>query len=350
MKILKYFLYFILLLVVLFGMFLIVSTLGDYNPEEREIVFESSSPDTISVDTYLNVLSWNIGYCGLGAEMDFFFDGGEKVRATKENTTKNMEAIGKLLVLNDSVELFLLQEVDISSKRTYHINQSEELTNLIKYPHSFFATNYKSFFVPVPPSEPMGKVISGLLSISRFEPFLVERMDFPGSYSWPKKLFMLDRCFMVQRFALSNKKSLLIINTHNSAFDGGALKKHEMEYLKNFLLMEYDKGSYILVGGDWNQNPPGFVDSQFNEKSGYENFLLATVSEDFLPEDWSWIYNTSAPTNRSNTAPYDEKTTTTTILDFFLCSPNLLPGYSKTINLNFENSDHQPILCSIEFH
>ena len=78
MKILKYFLYFILLLVVLFGIFLIVSTLADYKPEEREVIFESSSPDTISTDTYLNVLSWNIGYCGLGEEMDFFFDGEKK--------------------------------------------------------------------------------------------------------------------------------------------------------------------------------------------------------------------------------------------------------------------------------
>lgn len=350
MKILKYFLYFILLLVVLFGLFLIVSTLGDYNPEERELIFESSSPDTISTDTYLNILSWNIGYCGLGAEMDFFFDGGENVRATKENTKKNMEAIGKFLVLNDSIELFLLQEVDVSSKRTYHINQSEELTSLIKYPHSFFAENYKSFFVPVPPTEPMGKVLSGLLSISKFEPFLVERMDFPGSYPWPKKLFMLDRCFMVQRFALSNGKSLLIINTHNSAFDGGMLKKHEMEYLKNFLLAEYDKGNYLLVGGDWNQNPPNFIDQQFNEKSGYENFLLSTISEDFMPEGWTWIFDPDVPTNRSNTAPYNEESTSTTILDSFLCSPNLLSVYSKTVNLNFENSDHQPILCSIEFH
>jgi endonuclease/exonuclease/phosphatase family metal-dependent hydrolase len=195
----------------------------------------------------------------------------------------------------------------------------------------------------------MGKVLSGLLSISKFEPFLVERMDFPGSYPWPKKLFMLDRCFMVQRFALSNGKALLIINTHNSAFDGGVLKEHEMNYLKNFLLAEHDKGNYLLVGGDWNQNPPGFVDPHFNEKSGYENFLLATIAEDFMPEDWNWTYDPNVPTNRSNTAPYNKETTTTTILDFYLSSPNLLTINSKSVNLNFKNSDHQPVLCSIKF-
>jgi len=349
MKTLKYFTYFILLLVALFGIFLIVSTLADYNPEEREVVFESSSPDTISTDAYINVLSWNIGYCGLGEEMDFFFDGGENVRATRENTKKNMASIGKFLVQNDSIEFVLLQEVDISSKRSYHINQSVALTSLLKYSNSFFAENYKSFFVPVPPTEPMGKVLSGLLSINKFEPYLVERMDFPGSYPWPKKLFMLDRCFMVQRFALSNGKSLLLINTHNSAFDGGVLKQQEMEYMKRFLLAEHDKGNYLLVGGDWNQNPPGFVDPSFNEKSGYENFHLSTISEDFMPEGWNWVYDPTIPTNRSNTSPYNEETTTTTILDSFLSSPNLSTIYSKTVDLHFKNSDHQPILCSVKF-
>ncbi len=349
MKFLRYFLYFILGLVILFGLFLLFSTIADYKPEERIIIDESSMPDTLSVDDSLCILTWNIGYCGLGKEMDFFYDGGEKTSDSKKSTHNNLNAISKFLVSNDTVDLFLLQEVDLKSKRTYRINEVSEIADVLDYPSHFFAPNFKVLFLPVPPSEPVGLVNSGLLTVSKIKPYLVERFDFPGSYPWPKNLFMLDRCFLVARIALSNNKDLLIINTHNSAFDGGTLKKHEMEYLKDFIENEYSNGNYILVAGDWNQNPPGFDGSSFNKNSEYQNFELANIPDDFLPNGWSWVYDKTFPTNRSLAAPYKPGETATTILDFFLCSPNIKAEGARTINLDFENSDHQPVLTSIKF-
>jgi len=233
--------------------------------------------------------------------------------------------------------------VDRASKRTYKIDQGAYLSKELGYPHHFFAINYKSFFVPMPPLHPMGKVLSGLTIFSRFEPVRVDRYDFPGRYSWPTRIFMLDRCFMVARYALNNGKELLVINTHNSAFDGGHLKKEEMLYLKEFILKEYDQGGYILVGGDWNQNPPGYEDPLFNEKSGYENFVLSNIETDFPEQGWTWHFDPSYPTNRAMVAPYTAQTSTT-ILDFFLASPNIEVDFNETINLDFQNSDHQPVV------
>jgi exonuclease III len=122
-----------------------------------------------------------------------------------------------------------------------------------------------------------------------------------------------------------------------------------MQYLKEFVLNEYSKGNYIIVGGDWNQNPPGFDPSAFNNSSGYENFTLEDISSDFLPEGWSWNFDISHPSNRSLKASYKPGKTATTILDFFLCSPNIIPRGIRTVNLDFENSDHQPVLISIKF-
>lgn len=349
MKALRYFFYSILTLIVLFGLFLLFATIADYKPDERILINESSKPDTFSIDDSLCILTWNIGYCGLGKEMDFFYDGGKKVRDSKENTHKNLNAISKFLVNNDTVDLMLLQEVDVKSKRTYHVNEVSEISSIVGYPNYFFAPNFKVFFIPIPPSEPIGKVLSGLVTISKIKPSQVVRYDFPGSFPWPKNLFMLDRCFMVSRISLSNQKDLLIINTHNSAFDGGTLKKHEMQYLKEFLLSEYSKGNYLIVGGDWNQNPPDFDPSTFKSSSGYENFTLEDISSDFLPEEWSWNFDNTHPSNRSLTTSYKPGVTATTILDFFLCSPNIIPLGVKTVNLDFENSDHQPVLISIKF-
>ena len=344
MKFIRYILYIILIPIVLVILFLLVATLADYSPEEREVIFESSSPDTIQTNEKVDILTWNIGYCGLGKEMDFFYDGGTKVRATKENTLLNLDAITKFLVNNDTIDMLLLQEVDVHSKRTYYLNEVTEISRALKYPNYFFANNYKVFFLPIPLSEPLGKIMSGLLSLSKFEPYLVERYDFPGNYSWPKKLLMLDRCFMVERYILSNQKKLLVINTHNSAFDGGLLKKHEMAYLKEFIEKEYASDNYILAGGDWNQNPPGFNSSSFNSESGYKNFVLASIPSDFIA--WNWTFDNTHPTNRALTTPYNPESTATTILDFFLCSPNVLAKQVKTVNLNFENSDHQPVIIT----
>ncbi len=347
MKILKYVLYTILSFVILFALFLLYATITDYTPEERIILFESEHPDTIKAGSTLSLLTWNIGYAGLGENMSFFYDGGTQVRDTRENTLSNLSGIIGFLTEQQSIPFVFLQEVDKKSKRSYKIDQTDRLGKKLNYKFHFFALNYKSFFVPIPPLKPMGKVCSGLFSMTRFEPYLIERYDFPGNYSWPTKLFFLDRCFMVLRFAVDNNKSLLLINTHNSAFDDGSLKKHEMEYFRDFILKEMEAGNYIIAGGDWNQNPPGFVDDRFNDESGYENFVLRAIRKDFLNPDWSWVYDPSTSTNRSLTAPYNSQTSTT-ILDFFLISPNVTKLEVKTTNMNFKFADHHPVFVSVK--
>ena len=111
-------------LILLFGFFLLFSTLADYKPEEHIILYESPQPDTLNLANRLDLLTWNIGYSGLGKEMDFFYDGGKRVRTSHENTQKNLNGIGAFLTSNDSIQMILLQEVDVRSKRTYH--RSEE--------------------------------------------------------------------------------------------------------------------------------------------------------------------------------------------------------------------------------
>ena len=68
-------------------------------------------------------LSWNIGYAGLGKEMDFFYDGGGKVRPSKEQFENYLSGIKKTLKENNKVDFIFLQEVDISSKRSYYVDE-----------------------------------------------------------------------------------------------------------------------------------------------------------------------------------------------------------------------------------
>jgi endonuclease/exonuclease/phosphatase family metal-dependent hydrolase len=215
--------------------------------------------------------------------MDFFMT-GKGCENNEEQFRLNFKAVDQFLQSQDSVDIFMLQEVDQHSKRSYRFNEVEQLTAAFTDYSSFYGKNYDVFFVPVPPSSPMGSVNSGLLSLSRFAPENAERYSFPGRYSWPTRLFMLDRCFLVMRFEMSKGKQLLVINTHNEAYDDGSIRDQQMAYLKEFMIAEYAKGNYILVGGDWNQCPPGFIPAFSGEV--FDTVDYKGIEPDYLPPDW----------------------------------------------------------------
>jgi endonuclease/exonuclease/phosphatase family metal-dependent hydrolase len=330
---------------ILFGLYvlgaILYAQLTDYKPEEVTPAESILSAETSSVpiSDSLTLYIWNIGYSGLGKESDFFYDNGKMVRSPEEYVRKNFAGIQKTVEEMKDADFILLQEVDFDSKRSYHIRQAELLSEQMKslgFSNAWFAKNYLVNYVPIPITEPMGAVHSGLLTLSKYKPEVVTRHSFPANFSWPKGLFFLDRCFMVQRFPYAGKE-LLVINTHNSAYDGGTLKKEEMEFMKKFLLAESAKGNYIIVGGDWNQIPPGFAG---DPGAGYEEI---PIPDNYPAQGWHWASDLNHRTNRKVDTPFIKGVTYTTILDFFLLSPNIEVIDIKGIVNDFEFSDHQPL-------
>jgi endonuclease/exonuclease/phosphatase family metal-dependent hydrolase len=343
-KILRIILYLILLLAFGLAGIIVYALISDYKPEAKTEVFNSDTPEMLTDTSQISILTWNIGYCGLDKEMDFFYDGGTKVFTPLEKCIENLDAVKKFIDNNDSIDFILIQEIDKRSKRSYKINQFDTLGKLLDNHNPFFGKNYDVFFVPVPPASPMGKVLSGIATFSRFRPSSSVRFSFPGEYGFPKQLFMLDRCFLVNRYPIENGKELLIINTHNEAFDPGEIRKTQMTYLKEFLLAEFEKGNYIIAGGDWNQTPPDFKPEFGINKVNTEQMMM---NSDYLPPEWKWIYDRRVPTNRSVIAAYDPSSTTTTVIDLFLISPNIESISAECINLDFENSDHNPVRIKV---
>ncbi len=94
-------------------LFFAVSRIAEFRPSAVETtVFDTAAPDPLP-DT-ITLLSWNIGYAGLGDDMDFFYDGGRKVRGERRRTEKNlMEIIAALQ--SAGADIILLQEVDRGS-------------------------------------------------------------------------------------------------------------------------------------------------------------------------------------------------------------------------------------------
>jgi endonuclease/exonuclease/phosphatase family metal-dependent hydrolase len=341
-KILKTLLIIILLAFTGFAGLILYAVFTDYKPIEKEIVSTGGKTENLNDTLTFSLLTWNIGYCGLDKEMD---DGGTKVRTPKEKCLNNLQEVKRFLKQNDTMDFIMIQEIDKGSKRSYFTNEYDTLSKALKEYLPFFAKNYDVFFVPVPPASPMGKVLSGLAIFSKHPVSSSVRYSFPGEYGFPKQLFMLDRCFLVNRYPLAGGKELVVVNTHNEAFDPGEIRKAQMAYLKEFLLKEYSSGNYIIAGGDWNQSPPDFKPDFSGDQV---NMLQMKMSSDFLPAEWEWVYDNRIPSNRTVIAAYDPSTTTTTVIDFFLLSPNLEDISVECVNLNFENSDHNPVRIKVK--
>ncbi len=333
-------------------------TYYDYQPVET-IALEArkEAPLKLIEDSTLSFLIWNMGYGGLGKESDFFYDDGgffsagdKMVRSKEEWVNKNIQGANDFIAKTPA-DFYLLQEVDVESKRSYFNNQLAGYEKQRPNYASFFAQNYVVDRVPIPIFEPWqvyGKVNSGLGTLSRFQPKESTRFQLPGKFEWPTRIFQLDRCLAVHRYAVKNGKEFVVFNLHNSAYDsGGFLKKQQMKYLQKKVQKEYKKGNYIIVGGDWNQCPPDFKFDAFMPGDS-EGYAQTNIAKDYLPADWQWVYDPQIPTNRKTSAPYVTGESFVTLIDFFLVSPNLKVKKVQGYDLGFDFSDHQPVRIEVE--
>lgn len=343
-KVFKFLLIILLTLVILFAGFLSWQTINEFKPPKEQIL-ASNFPADLIPDT-LTIISWNIGYFGLGEEMDFFYEGGKLVRPEKEAYEKYRNACLKRLSTFDTADFIFIQEIDTASRRSWYENQMDLVSEVLTSYQGFFGINYKAW-VPVPPTRPMGKVRAGLATFSNYVPVSAERVSFESSYDWPMRLFQLKRCFVKSTYNTIDGKQLILVNTHNSAFsDATELREKELNTLKSLMLDEYKKGNYVIVGGDWNQNPPSFDSTQLLPiyKSKH---IRPGIPSDFIPQGWTYSYDPFHTTNRDVNIPYLEGETVSTLIDFFIISPNVELLRVKTIPTGYKESDHQPVVLNV---
>ena len=143
----------ILLLFLIVIAFLLVGLIGlilyamasDYKPDQQELIARPDNPAVLKDSLILSLLTWNIGYAGLDKDMDFFKDGGTKVITPRDKCLENISGIIDFLEKNDTVDFILLQEIDRDSKRSYRIDQFQELSEKIPGYNSIFVKNYDVF-------------------------------------------------------------------------------------------------------------------------------------------------------------------------------------------------------------
>lgn len=321
-------------------------TVNEYNPASVEDLPVPASADAVLAQGMpLRIVTLNTGYAGLSSEADFFMDGGHMVDATSEEAVYlNLAGISEML-RQLSANVYLLQEVDLDSDRSYNIDEEAYYENALNVP-GIFAYNYNCKFVPYP--IPMiGKVEAGLMTMTSLHAVQAQRISLPVPFEWPVRTANLKRCLLVERIPVQGtEKELVLVNLHLEAYDDGEGKAAQTEKLNKFLEVEYLKGNYVVAGGDFNQTFPESAQFPVADPNAWQPGVLDAES---LPYGFSYCFDDTVPTTRVLSAPYtgSYETSQVYVIDGFIVSDNVQIQSVAVYDDHFSYTDHQPVVLDI---
>ena len=294
-------------------------------------------------------VSYNIGFGAYTSDFTFFMDGGKESRARSEESVVECVNGTVQTALSFEPDFVLFQEVDTDSTRSYHVDQEQQIINSFKNAGGFdsvFAQNYHSAYLMYPILEPHGASNSGLLTMSRANIASSLRRSLPIA-TGVKKILDLDRCYSVSRIPVDNGKELVLINVHASAYGTDASQGDaQMEMILNDMKAEYDKGNYVICGGDFNHDFTGTSREYFNPGTDKIFSWCQPFPEQLIPEGFSRCTDYAegmVPSTRNTDIPYSEESFVV-ILDGFIISDNVTCGYVQNIDAGFKHTDHNPVV------
>lgn len=356
---------FSVIIVFLIG-FIITLQIFEFRPEDIKTleIQETDQQVQINSNQTITLLTFNTGYASLSQTEDFVMDGGSKAKMDSlEEVQANIDGISSILSREDA-DIYLLQEVDTDSKRSYETNQYQHYQSILEM-NNAYAYNYRSIFVPFPfnPSQMMGKVNSGITTFSKFQINDASRIQLPGSFAWPVRLANLKRALLVTRLPIvGSDKELVVVNAHLSAYDDGDMRIQELAALQELIETAYNDGDYVIVGGDFNQTFPGALQSYQNQEN-YQYIPSYEMIEDDLweafPLNPTWfnennfqlIADALIPTCRLLHQPYDTVDLSNNqyyLIDGFITSSNIQVISYETLDEDYMYSDHNPVKITIK--
>ncbi len=308
--------------------------------------------DSSSENTY-NLTNWNIGFSAYTDQFSFFMDGGDYSRGfSKDAIIENTEAIKDQLKGFNS-DLYLIQEVDFGSTRSHKVDEKEMLTNVfdMKY-ECTFGENYDSPYLFYPITSPIGASKSGMLTMSKYHITEAVRRSLPIQTSLAKYLD-LDRAYVVNRIPLTNGKELILINLHLSAYTtDDTIVKQQLQMLSDTITEEYEKGNYVIAGGDFNTDLLQDSGSIFGV-SGAKYSWAQPFPLDTIPEGAELIAPLDeanpVPSCRNADSPWDPKTNFQITIDGFIVTDNIEVKKCEVTDLQFAYSDHNPVQLEFSF-
>ena len=323
--------------------------------DNLELEVKNNQEKTLSVGKEYSALTYNVGFGAYDHDFSFFLDTAEWKDSSsttgkygkaisRDHLIRNVEGQAEVLRENPA-DFILLQEVDTDSTRSYHINMVSYFEETFPFMSSTYAVNFHSPWLNLPIFDPIGIVNSGIVSLSRYGVSYAERRSYPIASDF-SKLFDLDRCFMVQRIPVEGGRTLVLINSHMSAYDeGGIVRETQLKMLTDLMKKEYEKGNWVIVGGDFNH----CLGKEYQDVYPSEQVVPCwayILDNENLPDHFSLVKPTNGleyATCRNADTPYIYGANYRTIVDGFIVSDNV-EAESHVIDTDFLYSDHQPVM------
>ena len=292
------------------------------------------------------VVSYNIGFGAYESDYGFFMDGGDQSWAwSKERLDTNLKNITALLK-EQNADIYLIQEVDFDSTRTYGFDERDYLTAELTDKEYTFAQNFDSPFLFYPFTQPHGIARSGIMTFSRFDITEAERVELPVE-TGVTKLVDLDRCYSKNRIKAEDGHDFVLYNFHLSAYTtDGKIATQQLKLLLSDMEEEYKKGNYCIAGGDFNKDILGNSEAYFG-KADKEYTWAQPIPEGTLDGFHATVVapldkDDPIPSCRNADSAYHKGQLVLTI-DGFIVSDNVTVTSSAVINTEFAYSDHNPV-------
>mgnify|MGYP002860903939 CR=1 FL=1 len=308
---------------------------------------DSASP--AQTDTEYTIVTYNLGFGAYTDDFTFFMDEGKESRARSKESVINCITKTSDTALSYDPDIALFQEVDTDSDRSFHVNEvsliNDKFATAGKY-DNLYAENYHSTYLMYPPTKPLGASRSGILTESKFDITSSVRRSLPIATGF-KKILDLDRCYSVSRIPVEGGSELVLYNQHLSAYGTDAAQGNaQLEMLLGDMKSEYDKGNYVICGGDFNHDFTVGSKEYFNPGTDKSYSWCEPFPDEIIPEGFRKCTDYAegmVSTTRYTNIPYG-KDSFTVILDGFIVSGNITVNYVQNIDTGYKYTDHNPVV------
>ena len=285
----------------------------------------------------LTLLTWNLGYAGLGAGSDFVADGGAHLfPPSGAAVSRNLDGIEQTLRANPA-DVYFIQEMAWRGPMTFWRDVRGRVREALAGADNLFYADVRTRFWPPPLRLVHGP---GLFSRYDIEDADVVRLtDEPGRMAGVVKRHY---GVVVARVA----PDWTFASVHLSAFDEGAqTRRRQLAELLDWAQAEHARGRRVVIGGDFNYL---LTETSFPHTTADEHlFWVHAFPREALPAGWTIAADPATPSNRTNQQPYVEGVNYRSVIDGFVVSPGVEVLEVRGVDLGFLHSDHQPVRLRI---
>lgn len=307
-------------------------------PDARALTVHRAASAVSPPSSQLTLLTWNLGYAGLGEDANFYLDGGTDWRPiSKQVVQRNLMGIQTFLAAHPA-DLYLIQELPRPSRFNYGVDVHESVVDTLARQTYAYTPDFKTRLLPPPFRIEVGMALFTRYTIwaaaSRALP--LEPLAFP---SFLRKHYQA----MVTHLPIADRDGeWVVMHIHLAAFDeGGKVRDQQLAVLKQWMLQAYADGNYVVVGGDWNMR---LVSTSFPHETDEKYlFWVRDMPADFLPDGWQIAADDRTPSVRTVHQAYVPGQNYTGVIDGFVVSPNIRIEDVQTFDLGFKSLDHHPV-------